>query len=60
VGLKTGFTNHAGKCLIALAEHGAHRVWLVLLHSPNRWFSAQDLMTAGMALAERSTGSRTP
>ena len=24
VGLKTGFTNKAGKCLIALAEHGAH------------------------------------
>ena len=55
VGLKTGFTNHAGKCLIALAEHGAHRVWIVLLHSPDRWFTASDLMAAGTALALRAS-----
>lgn len=54
VGLKTGFTNNAGKCLIALAEHGAHKVWLVLLHSPDRWFTASDIMAAGTALAARS------
>jgi D-alanyl-D-alanine carboxypeptidase (penicillin-binding protein 5/6) len=53
-GLKTGFTNHAGKCLIALAERGAHKVWIVLLHSPNRWFTASDLMSQGLALAERT------
>jgi len=52
-GLKTGFTHHAGKCLIAMAEHGAHRVWVVLLHSPDRWFAASDLLAQGMALAER-------
>jgi D-alanyl-D-alanine carboxypeptidase (penicillin-binding protein 5/6) len=52
-GLKTGFTRHAGKCLIAMAEHGAHRVWVVLLHSPDRWFAATDLLAQGMALAER-------
>lgn len=52
-GLKTGFTNKAGKCLIALAERGAHKVWLVLLHSPNRWPTASKLLEQGMAVAER-------
>jgi len=51
-GLKTGFTNKAGKCLIALAERGAHKVWLVLLHSPNRWPTATKLLSQGMAVAE--------
>jgi D-alanyl-D-alanine carboxypeptidase (penicillin-binding protein 5/6) len=61
IGLKTGFTNHAGKCLIALAEHGAHRVWIVLLHAPDRWFEASDLMAQGLALAERTaTAPLTP
>ena len=60
IGLKTGFTNRAGKCLIALAENGAHRVWVVLLHAPNRWFSAADLLTQGMAMAERPVAKRSP
>jgi serine-type D-Ala-D-Ala carboxypeptidase (penicillin-binding protein 5/6) len=60
-GLKTGFTRQAGKCLIALAEHGAHRVWVVLLHSPDRWFAATDLLAQGMALAEsRALSSLNP
>lgn len=54
-GLKTGFTNRAGKCLIALAEHGAHRVWVVLLHAPDRWNAASGLLAHGIALAERQT-----
>lgn len=27
IGLKSGFTSQAGKCLIALAENAGHRVW---------------------------------
>ena len=53
VGLKTGFTNKAGKCLIALAEHGAHKVWVVLLHSPNRWGTAKQLLARGASHADR-------
>jgi D-alanyl-D-alanine carboxypeptidase (penicillin-binding protein 5/6) len=52
VGLKTGFTNKAGKCLIALAEHGAHKVWVVLLHSPNRWGAAKQLLARGASHAD--------
>ena len=57
-GLKTGFTNKAGKCLIALAERGAHKVWLVLLHSPNRWPMATKLLDQGMAVAEKRASAR--
>ncbi|MFM1886181.1 MAG: hypothetical protein RL026_1338 [Pseudomonadota bacterium] len=53
VGLKTGFTNRAGKCLIALAQRGAHKVWIVLLSSQDRWFTASNLVTQGLNLAER-------
>lgn len=53
VGLKTGFTNKAGKCLIALAEHGAHKVWVVLLHSPNRWGTAKQLLARGASHVDR-------
>ena len=60
-GLKTGFTRQAGKCLIAMAEHGAHRVWVVLLHSPDRWYAATDLLAQGMALAQsRAISSLNP
>ena len=52
VGLKTGFTNKAGKCLIALAEHGAHKVWVVLLHAPNRWPAATKMLARGVSLVE--------
>ena len=52
IGLKTGFTNKAGKCLIALAEHGAHKVWVVLLHSPDRWPAASKMLARGLTLAE--------
>ncbi len=57
VGLKTGFTNKAGKCLIALAEHGAHKVWVVLLHSPNRWGTAKQLLARGASHADRPAAS---
>jgi len=57
VGLKTGFTNKAGKCLIALAEHGAHKVWVVLLHSPNRWGTAKQLLARGVSHADRPAAS---
>lgn len=44
VGVKTGFTPDAGKCLVALAVRGGVRVMLVLLHSPNRWWMASTIL----------------
>lgn len=44
IGLKTGFTPQAGKCLIALAEREGVRVLLVMLNAPNRWWDATALL----------------
>jgi serine-type D-Ala-D-Ala carboxypeptidase (penicillin-binding protein 5/6) len=55
VGLKTGYTAQAGRCLIALAEQSGHRVWLVLLDSHRRWSTAHRLITAAFATAARQT-----
>ncbi len=43
-GLKTGFTQKAGKCLIAHAKRGSKEVLLVLLNAPNRWWDADGLI----------------
>jgi serine-type D-Ala-D-Ala carboxypeptidase (penicillin-binding protein 5/6) len=40
IGVKSGYTPKAGKCLIALAERGGVRVLLVLLNAPDRWWGA--------------------
>ncbi|MDO3376634.1 D-alanyl-D-alanine carboxypeptidase family protein [Geoalkalibacter halelectricus] len=36
-GVKTGFTNRAGPCLISMAERDGKQVLVVLLNSPKRW-----------------------
>jgi D-alanyl-D-alanine carboxypeptidase (penicillin-binding protein 5/6) len=58
VGLKTGYTQHAGHCLIAVAEQSGHRVWLVLLDSPRRWWTAHRIITDAFATAERAGQSQ--
>jgi D-alanyl-D-alanine carboxypeptidase (penicillin-binding protein 5/6) len=54
IGLKTGFTSQAGKCLIAVAEQDGHRVWLVLLDSHQRWWTAHRIIIDAFAAAERT------
>lgn len=44
LGLKTGYTARAGKCLIAYAERDAHRILLVMLHGNDRWWDAADIL----------------
>jgi serine-type D-Ala-D-Ala carboxypeptidase (penicillin-binding protein 5/6) len=48
-GVKTGFTDAAGQCLVATARRG--RAWLgvVLLHSGDTYDQAQTLLNAGFA-----------
>ena len=53
VGLKTGYTSQAGHCLIAVAEQSGHRVWLVLLDSHRRWWTAHRIITDAFAAASR-------
>ena len=44
LGLKSGYTPKAGKCLIAYAERGSTRVLLVMLHGSDRWWDAADIL----------------
>jgi D-alanyl-D-alanine carboxypeptidase (penicillin-binding protein 5/6) len=46
-GLKTGFTDAAGKCLVATAERDGVRLGVVLLHSPNPGTQARQLLDRG-------------
>jgi D-alanyl-D-alanine carboxypeptidase len=47
IGLKTGFTDPAGRCLIAIVRRGGHTLGAVLLHSPDPGGQATAMMNAG-------------
>jgi D-alanyl-D-alanine carboxypeptidase (penicillin-binding protein 5/6) len=44
LGLKTGYTANAGKCLVAYARRDGHEVLLVMLHGQDRWWDAVDIL----------------
>lgn len=44
VGLKSGYTSKAGRCLIVQARRGKHEAWLVLLDAGDRWWSSATLV----------------
>jgi len=44
IGLKTGYTAEAGRCLIAVVRHGKRTLAAVLLHSPNPGEQAKRLL----------------
>ena len=46
-GLKTGFTDDAGNCLVATAERDGVRLGVVLLHSSNPGTQARQLLDRG-------------
>ncbi|MFN0317962.1 MAG: D-alanyl-D-alanine carboxypeptidase family protein [Burkholderiales bacterium] len=44
IGVKSGYTATAGKCVIALAQRGEVRVLLVMLGGKDRWWDAHALL----------------
>jgi D-alanyl-D-alanine carboxypeptidase (penicillin-binding protein 5/6) len=52
IGVKTGYTQRAGPCVIALAVRGEHRVMLVLLRAKNRWWDAHALLDRAFAVGD--------
>jgi len=44
IGIKTGFTSRAGRCLIALAEKDGIRVLVVILNAKSRWWDTIGLI----------------
>jgi D-alanyl-D-alanine carboxypeptidase len=50
IGVKTGFTDAAGRCLVAAARRHGRRLGVVLLHSPDPGGQATKLLNRGFAL----------
>ena len=46
-GVKTGYTNKAGHCLVATARRGGRELGIVLLHSPDTADQGSKLLNAG-------------
>ena len=58
IGVKTGFTRSAGKCLVGLAERGEKRILLVLLNAPDRWWKAEEILDAAFAHGSEASPAR--
>jgi serine-type D-Ala-D-Ala carboxypeptidase (penicillin-binding protein 5/6) len=54
-GLKTGYTNAAGRCYVITRKVDGHELGVVLLHTPNPLDQVPALLRAG-ARAERGSG----
>jgi serine-type D-Ala-D-Ala carboxypeptidase (penicillin-binding protein 5/6) len=53
-GVKTGYTDAAGRCLVATARRGRVRLGVVLLHSPDPPTQSQQLLNRGFKLIRRA------
>ncbi len=51
IGVKTGFTDDAGRCLVSAAEQDGRRLICVTLFDPNDWADHQALFDYGFASA---------
>ena len=49
-GVKTGYTDAAGRCLVATARRGPLKLGVVLLHSPDPATQARKLLDRGFAI----------
>jgi len=56
IGVKTGYTDAAGHCLVAAARRGGRRLGVVLLGSPNTGDQARKLLDRGFAVAPAAEG----
>lgn len=52
-GVKTGFTNGAGPCLVAMADRNGERVTLVMLNARNRWWNAAAMIDSAFVQGPR-------
>jgi D-alanyl-D-alanine carboxypeptidase (penicillin-binding protein 5/6) len=57
-GVKTGYTDSAGRCLVASASRGSHRMIAVLLNAPRRWTDATTLLEYGFGSVRDAARTR--
>ncbi|TLY19008.1 MAG: D-alanyl-D-alanine carboxypeptidase [Nitrospirae bacterium] len=57
VGVKTGYTREAGRCLIAVVTREDKELLLVLLNAHQRWGRAQELIELGLQSFEERSGA---
>jgi D-alanyl-D-alanine carboxypeptidase (penicillin-binding protein 5/6) len=50
-GVKTGYTDAAGRCIVATVRRGSRTLGVVLLHSPDTGTQARRLLDRGFAVA---------
>jgi D-alanyl-D-alanine carboxypeptidase len=53
IGLKTGYTERAGHCLIAVVRRGGHTLGAVLLNSPDTGRQAKRMIAGGVRALAR-------
>jgi D-alanyl-D-alanine carboxypeptidase len=53
LGIKTGFTDAAGRCLVAAVKRGGRRLGVVLLHSVDPGRQARQLLDRGFRVIHR-------
>jgi D-alanyl-D-alanine carboxypeptidase len=53
IGVKTGYTDAAGRCLVAAVRRNGHRLGVVLLHSHDPGTQAEKLLTRGFQALNR-------
>ena len=49
IGVKTGFTRAAGRCLVSAAERNGRTIIAVTLNDPNDWNDHREMLDAGFA-----------
>jgi D-alanyl-D-alanine carboxypeptidase (penicillin-binding protein 5/6) len=54
IGIKSGYTNRAGRCIAALAERNGVRVLVIMLNARNRWWHAVGLLELAFEHAGRA------
>jgi D-alanyl-D-alanine carboxypeptidase (penicillin-binding protein 5/6) len=59
-GVKTGYTDGAGRCLVGSASRGDQRMIAVLLNAPHRWQDAAMLLEYGFQVTNASAGDLRP
>lgn len=57
-GVKTGYTDSAGRCLVASASRGDQRLIAVLLNDPRRWTDAAVLLEYGFGSIRDAADTR--